>query len=99
MIEPFYMYLAAWFAAGAAVSGLYHWTLWLTVKGLPGSSRPAVVGLVSFFGRMAVVLALFYLAVISGTWMLAATFAGFFVVKIGATVLFRPGRAGREGEG
>jgi F1F0 ATPase subunit 2 len=78
------------FIAGMVLGAFYFGCLWLTVKRLPQSSRPALLTLGSFFGRMAVVLAGFYL-VTEGHWeRLAAAMIGFLTIRAVAVRFSRP---------
>lgn len=75
------VYIALFLAAGLLAGMFYHWGLWLTVRALPGSPRPALLSVLSFAGRMGAVLAFFYLAVRAGPWSLGAAVAGFLAAR------------------
>ncbi len=76
--------------AGMGLSAFYFGGLWLTVRRLPQSARPVLLTLGSFYGRMAVVLAGFYL-VMGGHWeRLAVSVIGFLLIR---TVCVRLSRA------
>ena len=54
-------------AAGMGLGIFYFGGLWLTVRRLPTARQPALLSLLSFFGRLGVVLFGFYL-VMGGHW-------------------------------
>ena len=66
MIEYCFLILA--FIAGLALGLFYFGGLWLTIKQLPRSRRPAFLALGSFFLRTALVVFAFYLIVRNGNW-------------------------------
>jgi len=69
-------------AAGAAIGAFYFGGLWLTVRKLSGSRHPAVLTVVSFWGRLAAGLFGFYL-VAGGRWEgLLACLLGFIGARI-----------------
>jgi F1F0 ATPase subunit 2 len=77
--------------AGAALGLFYFGGLWLTIRRLPESRRPAALALASFVGRTALTVAGFYL-LMDGQWpRLALGLAGFLGAR---TVLVS--RAKRE---
>lgn len=55
-------------AAGAALGLFYYGGLWLTVRRLHDTTRPATLMLSSYFIRTALSLPVFYLAVRGGQW-------------------------------
>ncbi len=63
-----YCFLILAFIAGLALGLLYFGGLWLTIKQLPRSRRPAFLALGSFFLRTALVAFAFYLIVRNGNW-------------------------------
>ena len=69
------------FTAGIALGALYFTALWKTVQMLPGSKNPARLMLTSYFLRVIVVMAGFYL-VMGGHWerLMLAMF-GFIIIK------------------
>jgi F1F0 ATPase subunit 2 len=68
--------------AGAVLGTLFFAGLWWTVRALPGSRHPALLMFGSYMGRMAVLLAGFYLLG-AGDWRrLVAALAGFILVRI-----------------
>jgi F1F0 ATPase subunit 2 len=68
-------------AAGAGLGIFYFGGLWLTVRRLPNSGRPALLFLGSFAGRTTLALLGFYL-VMDGRWeRMLACLAGFIVVR------------------
>lgn len=69
------------FIAGIALGGFYFWGLWRTVNRLPDSPRPHVTVMWSYFLRLGVTLAGFYL-VMWGDWLrLVAALIGFMVMR------------------
>lgn len=76
------LFLIAAFTAGAALGAVYFTALWHTVQQLPSAKSPARLLLISYFLRVAVVLAGFYLVMGAGHWerLIAATL-GFIIVR------------------
>jgi len=74
--------LSLTFTAGLALGAFYIFTLWKTVKNLPGSSHPLRLMMASFAMRAAILLiALYFIA--DGHWeRLALAFSGFIIMKI-----------------
>jgi F1F0 ATPase subunit 2 len=74
--------LVAAFAAGLALGAFYFTALWRTVRQLPEVHSPARLMLGSFFIRMAVVMAGFYLVMGGEHWeRLAAAMLGFIIMR------------------
>jgi F1F0 ATPase subunit 2 len=73
------------------VLGLFYFGgLWITVKRLPFSARPALLTLCSYLGRLAVTLSGFYL-VMAGSWeRLLAVMSGFMVMRIILVNIWKP---------
>jgi F1F0 ATPase subunit 2 len=69
------------FVAGLASGTVYFGGLWLTVVRLPRNRRPYRLLLASFIGRLAVVLAGFYLLLGEGTGMLVMAMVGLLVAR------------------
>jgi len=79
-------------AAGIGLGIFYFGGLWLTVRRLPTTRRPAFLSLLSFFGRLGVVLFGFYL-VMGGHWeRLLVCLLGFLGVRIILVRLWGPER-------
>lgn len=79
-------------AAGIGLGMFYFGGLWLTVRRLPTTRRPAFLSLLSFFGRLGVVLFGFYL-VMGGHWeRLLVCLSGFLGVRIILVRLWGPNR-------
>ena len=64
-------------AAGIGLGLFYFGGLWLTVRQLPTARRPALLSLLSFFGRLGVVLFGFYLVMGSHWERLLVCLLGF----------------------
>jgi len=89
--------LAAAFAAGAALGAAYFLGLWYTVRRQASARWPAVWLLGSAVGRLALLLAGFYL-VMAGSWeRLLACLAGFVVARLVLTRRLGAGGATRAG--
>jgi F1F0 ATPase subunit 2 len=73
------------------VLGLFYFGgLWLTVKRLPFSARPALLTLCSYLGRLIVTLSGFYV-VMAGSWeLLLAVVSGFMVMRIILVRIWKP---------
>lgn len=68
-------------AAGVGLGLLYFGGLWLTVRRLPDSRRPALLFGASFAGRTALTVLGFYL-VMDGSWeRMLACLGGFIIVR------------------
>jgi len=90
MVSPTAYALA--FTAGLGIGGFYFAGLWWTVRRLPLVRRPAAWVLGSFVVRAGLSLLGFY-GVLQGGWpMLAASLAGFILVRLAAVHRLRPGR-------
>jgi len=93
------MEVSFWQLGIACISGIvlglfYFGGLWLTVKRLPFSARPALLTLCSYLGRLVVVLSGFYL-VMAGSWeRLLAVMFGFMGMRIILVRIWKP--AGNE---
>ena len=69
-------------AAGIVLGTFYFGGLWLTVRRLPTAQRPALLSLLSFFVRLAVVLFGFYF-VMDGRWVrLLVCLLGFLGARV-----------------
>ena len=89
-------YLLA-FAAGLGIGGFYFTGLWWTVRRLPLVRVPAAWVLGSFVVRAGLSLLGFY-GILRGGWpMLAASLAGFILVRLVAVHRLRPGRPAPAG--
>ncbi len=79
--------------AGAALGLLYFGGLWLTVRRISCSARPALLMFGSFVVRLLAALCGFYL-VMNGSWeRLLACLAGFLAVRLVLTRIVRSGEA------
>lgn len=79
--------LAIALAWGTFLSGIYFGTLWLTLRRLTYSRRPAVLLMLSLLLRLALLLTGFYLILDGGHWgRLLAALIGFITVR---TLLMR----------
>jgi len=89
------MEVSFWQLGIASLSGLvlgvfYFGGLWLTVRRLPFSARPALLTLCSYLGRLVVTLSCFYL-VMAGSWQrLLAVMFGFMVMRIILVRIWKP---------
>lgn len=68
-------------AAGGAVGLFYFGGLWLTVRRIPGASRPQLLLIGSLFLRLAISLGAIYLLVPWGWPALVAALAGLMIVR------------------
>lgn len=97
-----FMALVLAVAAGGGLGLFYFGGLWLTVRRLPDTGRPALLFGASFVGRMALTLLGFYL-VMDGSWeRMLACLVGFIIARQFLTSRLRPERlpaVGREKEG
>lgn len=67
---------------GAIIGLFYFVSLWITIKSVPGASKPVLLTFGSYFGRMIAVLLVFYLIARSGRWeYLVLALAGFIVSR------------------
>ncbi|MHC4194571.1 MAG: N-ATPase subunit AtpR [Planctomycetota bacterium] len=69
------------FVAGSVTSLFYHGALWWTVKSLPRSRSPVLLSIGSFYLRMAITMAAFYIVMQNDWRRLAVCLAGFMAVK------------------
>jgi len=89
------MEVSFWQLGIASISGMvlgvfYFGGLWLTVKRLPFSARPALLTLCSYLGRLVVTLSGFYL-VMAGSWeRLLAALCCFMVMRIILVRILKP---------
>jgi F1F0 ATPase subunit 2 len=91
-VSQYILGLSICLMVGIGLGIFYFGGLWVTVKRLPGAQSPALLALGSFFGRMAVVLAGFYL-VMDGRWeRLLMSVLGFFFVRVVSVRLASPPR-------
>ena len=89
-------------AAGAGLGLLYYGGLWLTVRRLPGSGRPALLFGGRFAGRTGRTLLGFYLVMDGGWGRMLACLVGFIMARQFLIFRLRPEREpgdhhGREG--
>ena len=85
--------IAAAFAAGVALGGLYFLGLWYTVRRHTRLGRSTPWLLLSLAGRAALLLGGFYF-VMAGSWQrLLACVAGFVVVRVILTRRLGPGKS------
>lgn len=76
------VFLIVTFAAGLVLGAFYFTALWRTVRSLPASNNQVRLMLGSFFIRMSVVMAGFYLVMGEGHWeRLASALLGFVVMR------------------
>lgn len=76
------VFLLLAFAAGLAVGLFYYGGLWLTIRRLPQSRRPAMLTGMSLLVRLSLTSAAFYI-VMGGRWeRLLACLAGFLLVRV-----------------
>jgi F1F0 ATPase subunit 2 len=74
--------LLAAFTAGLALGAFYFIALWQTVQQLPTTKSPARLMMGSLIGRMAVLLAGFYLVMGAGHWeRLVSAMLGFIIMR------------------
>ncbi len=84
--------MAIAFTAGIGLGIFYFGGLWLTVRRLPTARRPALLSLLSFFGRLALVLLGFYL-VMGARWeRLLVCLLAFLGSRVVLVRLWGPGR-------
>ncbi len=74
--------LALVFLSGVILGGLYFGGLWLTVRKLPQTHRPAQLFLLSFLLRTSLVLAGFYLLMAASWQRLLAALLGFILARM-----------------
>ncbi len=82
--------------AGMGLGIFYFGGLWLTVRRLPTARRPAFLSLLSFFGRLGVVLFGFYLVMGSHWERLLVCLFGFLAIRIILVRLWGPDRTSRS---
>jgi F1F0 ATPase subunit 2 len=76
-----WLWLVLALVLGAALGVFYFGGLWYTVLRLPDTRNPALLTFLSYLGRMAVVLAGFYL-LSGGNWQrLVASLVGFLAAR------------------
>ncbi len=85
--------------AGMGLGIFYFGGLWLTVRRLPTARRPAFLSLLSFFGRLGVVLFGFYLVMGSHWERLLVCLLGFLGVRVILVRLWGPDRTRAQGTG
>lgn len=78
------------FAAGMAIGGGYFTGLWVTVRRLPFVRNPAAWVLGSFLVRAGITLLCFYAVLREGWPLLAASLAGFVLVRVLAVRRLKP---------
>jgi len=69
------------FATGSATGLFYHGALWWTVRSLPRSRSPVLLSIGSFYLRMTLTMAAFYIVMQNDWRRLAVCLAGFMAVK------------------
>jgi F1F0 ATPase subunit 2 len=81
MTESIAFHVSIAFVAGLLLGLFYFGSLWLTVQSLVKVKRPALLSIVSFFGRTGLTLGGFFI-VMSGHWERAlACMFGFLVMR------------------
>ena len=90
--------LALALAAGAAIGAFYFGGLWLTVRRVPGSRRPALLTFGSFALRAAVAVAAMVWIARAHWQLLLAAMAAFVAVRVAVTRRLRPPGAARTVE-
>ena len=83
-------------AAGIGLGLFYFGGLWLTVRQLPTARRPALLSLLSFFGRLGIVLFGFYLVMGSHWERLLICLLGFLGVRVILVRLWSPERRAKS---
>ncbi len=89
----FWVYLVLALLAGILFGIFYFGGLWWTVQKITGSEKAYLISVASFVVRTAVVLAGFYLLLMSGSPYLFAALAGFLVARTIITYKLKPGAA------
>ena len=84
--------------AGAAVAAFYFGGLWLTVRRVLVSRRPALLAAGSFLVRGAIAVAAMVWIARLHWQLLPAAMAGFVLVRVAATRKLRPQDAAGEGK-
>jgi F1F0 ATPase subunit 2 len=85
-----WLWLVLALVLGAALGVFYFGGLWYTVLRLPETRNPALLTFLSYLGRMAVVLAGFYL-LSGGNWQrLVASLVGFLAARQVMIRRYRP---------
>ena len=69
------------FAAGIVTGLFYHGALWWTVRSLPRSRSPVLLSIGSFYLRMTITMAAFYIVMQNDWRRIALCLAGFMAVK------------------
>jgi len=87
------------FAAGSVISLFYHAGLWWTVRALPRSRSPVLLSIGSFYLRMTVAMATFYIVMQNDWRRLAVCLAGFMAVKFVLTRVIGGSPAPVSGKG
>lgn len=77
-------------AAGMVLGLFFFGGLWLTVRKLPATHRPAMLTLGSLLGRMAVTITGFYLVTAQRWERLLACLAGFVLMRLVMVAWLRP---------
>ena len=94
MSEVLWILLAL--VVGAVLGLFYFGGLWLTLERLPGSRRPHVLALLSFFGRTVVVLLVVFLIARQSWQRIAACLVGFVIVRGLMLYRLKPPPSARE---
>jgi F1F0 ATPase subunit 2 len=91
------------FVAGSVISLFSHGSLWWTVRSLPRSRSPVLLSIGSFYLRMTVTMAAFFIVmqnVMQNDWRrLAACLAGFMAVKFVLTRIMGNASGTTSGKG
>ena len=80
LLNEWFLYIVP-LAGGIIISLFYHAGLWWTVRSLPRSRSPLLLSIGSFYLRMTVTMAAFYLVMQNDWRRLAVCLAGFMAVK------------------
>jgi len=87
------------FAAGSATGLFYHGALWWTVRSLPQARSPVLLSIGSYYLRMTITMAAFYIVMQNDWKRLAVCLAGFMTVKFVMTRMIRNNAASIPGKG
>lgn len=80
------------FVTGILMGTFFFGGLWLTLKRLPDSRNPVLLTMGSYFGRIAVCVSGFYVAVKIGDWEgLLVFMGGFMIMRFALVRHLRPG--------
>jgi F1F0 ATPase subunit 2 len=87
------------FVAGSVISLFSHGSLWWTVRSLPRSRSPVLLSIGSFYLRMTVTMAAFFIVMQNDWRRLAACLAGFMAVKFVLTRIMGNASGSTSGKG